>query len=160
TVNSCMQAQSCADNSFCGYHSSFSDHGNTVLYADIPTLLAADAPKECQHDGNSLVQEPNGDQIGDVAIKYMSHEDNEAITDPLLNAWYNAATGNEISDTCNASSSTLNLAKESDPNAFEPTLGGSASSGTLFDQLINGDEYYTQSVWSNGALDCEMQPAG
>jgi PKD repeat protein len=160
TVNSCMEGnQTCADSDFCGYHSSFTDDGNTVLYADIPTLLAADAPKECQHDGNSQVQDPNGDQIGDVVIKYMSHEDNEAITDPLEDAWYNDASGNEIADTCNASG-PLSLTKDTDPNAFNPTLGGSAASGSLFDQVINDDEYYTQSVWSNGALDCEMRPTG
>ncbi len=160
TVNSCLQGQSCADNSFCGYHSSFEVAGKTVLYADIPTLLAADAPKECQQDGNSEVQEPNGDQIGDVVIKYMSHEDNETITDPLQNAWYNDASGNELADTCNGTGAKLNLPNNTDPNAFLPTLGGSAAAGTLFDQLINGDEYYGQSVWSNGALDCEMRPPG
>jgi PKD repeat protein len=36
--------------------------------------------------------------------------------------------------------------------------------GTLYDQLINGDQYYTQSEWSNGDLTssgsgCQMQPA-
>ena len=36
---------------------------------------------------------------------------------------------------------------------------GGSSSGSLFDQLINGHPYYTQSEWSNGDGNCDMRPA-
>jgi hypothetical protein len=49
-------------------------------------------------------------------------------------------------------------AKGFSPYAYLPTLGGNAGAGTLFDQLINGHPYYTQSEWSNGDNGCELRP--
>jgi PKD repeat protein len=173
-VNICSQGPTkthpsgdCSDDVFCSYHGSYADGPNNVLYASIPLInaLVTDPsngldPKYCQSDNNAAVQEPNGDG-GDVAIKYMSHEDSETITDPLVGSgWYDTASGNEVGDNCNYWDGTVtDVAAGDDPNAFEPTLGGSASAGTLFDQLINGDQYYTQSEWSNGDVDCDMQPS-
>jgi PKD repeat protein len=137
----------CASNDFCAYHSAFADGADNVLYATIPAV-ALDSPQDakgCQWDGNSLVQEPNA-SIADVALKYISHEDNETITDPLGTGWWNDYTGNEDGDNCNS--------------AFTPTLGGDAGAGTLYNQLIAGDQYYLQSEWSNGSGGCAMQPAG
>jgi PKD repeat protein len=136
----------CASNDFCAYHSSFVDGPNNVLYATIPTVALASPQdaKGCQWDGNSLVQEPNA-SIADVALKYISHEDNEAITDPLGTGWWNYYTGNENGDNCN--------------QAFAPTLGGDADAGTLYNQLIGGNPYYIQSEWSNGSGSCAMQPS-
>src|SRR5207244_1475749 len=45
-----------------------------------------------------------------------------------------------------------------DPNAFAPTLGGEAATGTLFNQSINADHFYIQSEWDNGAGACSMKP--
>jgi PKD repeat protein len=162
TVNSCFDASggTCADTNpgYCAYHSSFMDGPSNVLYADIPILPAAADPKSCQADQYSTVQSPNADQTADVVIKYMSHEYNETITDPLGNAWYEIASGQENGDNCNIYSPTPDPARGTNPNAFNPTLGGSASLGTLYDQLMNGNRYYTQSEWSNGDADCKMQP--
>jgi PKD repeat protein len=135
----------CASNDFCAYHSAFVDGPNNVLYATIPTVALAHSQdaKGCQWDGNSLVQEPNA-SIADVALKYISHEDNETITDPLGTGWWNNYTGNENGDNCN--------------QAFNPTLGGDAGAGTLYNQLIASKEYYLQSEWSNGSGGCAMQP--
>ncbi len=163
TVNSCFGSSApgtqCADNVFCAYHSSFSGTGGTtILYANIPTLLAADAPKECQDDGNGGVQAPNGNPIGDVTTKYMSHETNETITDPLGNAWWDTATGQEDGDNCNFQGS-FNPGQGTNPDAFLPTLGGTAAGDNLYDQVINGGHFYTQTEWSNGNVNCEAQPA-
>lgn len=160
-VNSCIPGggvpDQCADSTFCAFHSSYSDDGSDILYADIPTVLAANSPKLCQMDGNSGVQSPNANPLVDVALKYVSHEDNETITDPLLSAWWDSSSGNEIADNCNATGA-FDPPGQTNPNAFAPTLGGSASAGTLFDQRINSHHYYTQSVWSNGDGDCVMDP--
>ncbi len=158
TVNSCFSdGTTCADNFFCAYHSS-ATVSDTFLYADIPTYLAVADPKGCQADGNTAVQSPNGNSIADVAIKYMSHEDNETITDPLGNAWWDSNSGNEDGDNCDFAGS-FDPAAGDNPDAFLPTLGGSAAAGTLYDQLINSDQYYIQSEWSNGNVNCEMRPA-
>ncbi len=150
----------CADNVFCAYHSSFQDtpSGSTVLYASIPTLLLAKQPKGCQFDGNGAIQQPNGG-IADLAVGYMSHEDSETLTDPVNGTgWWDSITGNEVGDLCSATGVASPL-QGTNPNAFLPTLGGDATAGTLYDQLINGHPYYTQSEWSNGDVNCEMRPS-
>ncbi|MDQ6804610.1 MAG: PKD domain-containing protein [Actinomycetota bacterium] len=171
-VNLCAQGPSkgkpkgdCADNLFCAYHSSYRDGANNVLYSPIPLInaLVTDPPnhlnpKFCQGDNNAAVQKPNGDG-GDVALKYLSHEDSETITDPLGTGWFNSASGNEVGDNCNFwNGGQADVTTGNEPNAFLPTLGGSVSP-ILFDQLINGNQYYIQSEWSNGNVDCAMQPA-
>lgn len=80
---------------------------------------------------------------GDDELSAVSHEANEAITDPLLNAWYDAAD-QENADKCRHSS-----------DDFGSPLGG--ASGALFNQLIGGDQYYLQQEWGNGAGACEQR---
>jgi PKD repeat protein len=158
-VNVCFNSSTCADNVFCAYHSSFTDGGDNVLYAAIPTHLDQTNPKRCQHDGNAVVQEPNSNQVGDVALSAVSHEDNETITDPLPGTgWFDTGSGNEIGDNC-AFFGPFDPPSGTNPNAWTPTLGGDASLGTLFDQLINGDPYYIQAEWSNGDVNCGMRPS-
>ena len=157
-VNECFDSSDCADTTFCAYHSNLTDGANNVLYGAIPTFLAATDPKGCQFDNNTAVQAPNADPVGDVTIKYLSHEDNETITDPLGTGWWNSSSGNEDGDECNFYGTPANPAKGQNPDAFAPTLGGSASAGTLYDQLIASDPYYIQSEWSNGDSNCELRP--
>ena len=126
-VDVCFSDRSgtCASTDFCAYHSAYVDGPNQVLYAAIPSasLAAPEDPKGCQWDGNPLVQEPNA-SVADVPLRYISHEGNETITDPLGTAWWNRYTGYENGDNCND--------YQTDPNAFLPTLGGDAGAGTLF----------------------------
>lgn len=160
-VNVCFgagQPTVCSDNYFCAYHSSFKNANKAdVLYAAIPTVLAVSDPKGCQADGNTGVQEPNGN-VADVVISYMSHEDNETTTDPLGTAWWDSSSGNEEGDNC-VFTGSFDPAQGTNPNAFTPTVGGSSGSDNLYDQLIGGNPYYTQSEWSNGDGNCEMQPS-
>ncbi len=157
-VNVCADSADCADNAICAYHSSFLDSSRQALYAAIPLLPAASDPKGCQDDGQTAVQAPNGDQVGDVAIKYISHEDSETITDPLGSGWWNSSSGYEDGDECNFAGS-FSPSSGTNPNAFTPTLGGSATAGTLYNQLINSNQYYIQSEWSNGDVNCELRPS-
>jgi hypothetical protein len=151
TTVTCMDASSqCSTNSFCSYHSYAGSGAQTLLYAAIPFTLLDNAhdAKSCQDDGNSAVEAPNADPgFGDVAIKAMSHEEMETITDPLLSGWY-FADGDEIADSCNG--------LVWNPNSFLPSEGGSATAGTLFNQTINADHYYLQASWSNATQSCEL----
>jgi chitodextrinase len=161
-VNVCADPVDCADTTFCAYHSAFVDGSQQVLYAAIPFFLSADPhsaeyAKACQSDGNSTIQEPNGD-LADVAISYMSHEDSEALTDPLGTGYWDSNSGNEDGDNC-AFAGPFAPANGTNPAAWLPVLGGSATASTLFDQSINGHPYYTQSEWSNGDTNCEMRPS-
>jgi PKD repeat protein len=159
TVNLCDAGTSCVDTQFCSYHSSFTDtNGHNVLYAPIPFLAASGGlAKLCQVDGNSAVQEPNADPA-DVVLKFLSHEHNEVLTDPLGTAWYDGASGNEDGDNCNQYAATADPANGTSPNAFKPVIAGNASQGTLYNQVIAGHHYYLQSEWSNGDIGCEMAP--
>jgi PKD domain len=157
----------CTDNKICGYHQAFVDsRGDQVLYAPLPlaplragSLLVPDPKGVCQWDNTRLVQTPNGDVAGDLLIDGLSHEYNEAIIDPIWGAgWLNSGTHQENGDQCQFFG-PFNPAKDLNPSAFLPTLGGSAAAGTLYTQLINGHRYYTQSEWSNGDNNCEMRPS-
>jgi PKD repeat protein len=156
----CMTSPAdCATSTFCAYHSALTDAGQSVVYASLPLAALAGGAKGCQGDGNPDLQEPNHDQA-DVLADNMSHELNESITDPLPNnpAWFSDSSGNEIADNCQAAGPNDPLNGTS-PNAYLPTLGGVEASGTLYDQLLNGHQYYTQTEWSNGDGGCRTQPS-
>ncbi len=71
---------------FCGYHGHFGYNGQDIKYAVYPYT-------NCR--GCSL----NGKAVADMLTIVSSHEIREAVTDPDLNAWYDAA-GYEADDKC------------------------------------------------------------
>ena len=173
TVNTCFDASggsadcsggTLSDFGYCAYHDYTTNQaGNLLLYADVPFSVFTEFPtKGCQEDNTADFQSPNSD-LADNVVDNLSHELNESITDPLLDAWVNYPTGdgNELADQCeDYDGSPSDPTQGNSVDAYVP-LGGSPTGtpyGTLYDQLINGDEYYTQSLWSNGQVNCEMQP--
>jgi PKD repeat protein len=133
---------------WCAYHGANPYNPNTT-YTNLPYMT--DAGSSC---GAGSV---TGNALDGVSI-VEGHELAETITDPLLNAWYDPVSDNEDGDNCNAYGA-FNPASGRNPNAFLPSLGGSASTGTLYNQKINNDPYYIQSEWSNGDGTCKMKPA-
>ncbi len=121
-VGSCFDsgASSCAYTAYCAYHGTTN---SGAIYANQPYAA---------HAGCDEGQYPNGssDQA-DPTINVTSHEHNEAITDPQLNAWYDAS-GEEIGDKCAWNFGALN-----GPN------------GSEYNQTINGHHYFLQMEWSN-----------
>jgi hypothetical protein len=175
-VATCMEGllegkKVCSNNFFCAYHSFISPGSNEIVYADIPfSLLDEPFAKGCQSDGNEEIQLPNGDRgssntetrFADVALKYISHEYTEAVTDPLVGlhtAWVDEEEL-EVGDKCNSVPLSPEEEGEAgfDLQAFTPTLGGNAALGTLFNQSIHGGSYYLQSEWDNAAKACRMRP--
>src|SRR5947209_13324347 len=128
SVMTCLDSSTCSSNYYCAYHGSFDSSGQTILYADDPY----------PDGGCPLAQYPNGPGTdADEAISTLSHEHNETITDPNLDAWYDAG-GEEDGDKCESS--------------YGPILGGSSGAG--YDQAIAGGRYYIQEEWSNAISDC------
>ncbi len=82
----------CAYTDYCAYHSYINVGGKAVIYGNEPY---GDI-NVCQVPGTPS---PNGDPAADTAATAASHELTEAITDPLLNAWYDS-NGYEIGDKC------------------------------------------------------------
>jgi hypothetical protein len=114
---------------FCGYHS-FGSGPSGPIYAAIPfpTYQAPGAPFTCA----STVETLNGDTDGDVVVSTLSHEINEAITDPFGSAWFDVK-GYEIGDEC----------------AYIYGVLSGTTPGALWNQVINGHEYFTQEEASN-----------
>jgi hypothetical protein len=83
----------CAYTYYCAYHGYFTNTlGQTVIYSNEPYGDTT----HCQVPGQPS---PNGNPAADAASTAATHELTEAITDPQLNAWYDAS-GNEIGDLC------------------------------------------------------------
>lgn len=112
----------CASNTFCAYHSSF---GNNTLYATMPYA----ASFQC-NPGSS----PNRNDA-DQTINVTSHEQMEAATDPLGNAWYDSY-GYENGDKCAWIFGSLN------------SSGG--------DVTWNGHSYIVQKEWDNKIRGCAL----
>ncbi|HZT93585.1 MAG TPA: hypothetical protein VE985_03805 [Gaiellaceae bacterium] len=135
-VGSCFDSSSpdfggqCTTNAFCAYHSGFSGtNSQPVLYAN--------EPYDAGVSGCANGPTPNGDDA-DVEINTLSHEQNEAITDPWGNAWMDSG-GDEIGDVCSWQ--------------FGTPLG-TASNGQPYNQLINGHPYALQEEYSNDGDTC------
>ena len=84
TTSTLGQSASCR--SYCGYHSSYTYNGKTILYAVFPY-------NDCS--GCSL----SGKTVVDMGTIVTSHEIREAITDPV-NAWWESSSGYEADDKC------------------------------------------------------------
>jgi hypothetical protein len=129
---------SCFDDEFCAYHSY--TLATERIYSNIS--YSPGDPLGC-----GVGQYPNGHANGNVddTLSSLSHEANESITDPTLEAWYDEE-GFENGDECR------NTPFEED---YGPPLGG--SSGTLFNQAIGAGHYYLQQEWSNDIDDCAQR---
>jgi hypothetical protein len=117
---------------YCGYHRSFGKGVKQTAYADMPFST----------EGCNAGQSPNGNLAADGAIDTLSHELNEAITDPLDTrfGWFDT-NGNEMADMC--------------ANEYGLPLGSTDPQHpktTEYNQVINGGRYYTQSEFSNLAF--------
>jgi hypothetical protein len=119
---------------FCAYHSYFTVNGQPVIYAN--------EPYDATIDGCDPGESPNADDA-DATINTVSHEQNEAISDPWGNAWLNA-DGEEIADICGWN--------------FGTPLGG--ATGAAYNQVINGDHYWLQQIWSNDGSTCRQSYIG
>jgi hypothetical protein len=140
-VGSCFETtivSGCFDKAFCAYHS----------FAESPTAIYANisySPEDTS--GCGVGEYPNGTSNGkiDDSLSSLSHEANESITDPLLNAYFDEE-GLENGDECR------NTPFGEDYGA---PLGGSA--GALFNESINGGHYFLQREWSNDIEDCAQR---
>jgi len=131
-VDTCITPGSCGSNAYGGYHSS-SDLGHGVtIYAVIPDALI----EETVPPG----ADPEGNPDAESAIDAAAHETMEAMTNPQGDAWMDS-NGNEVADKCE----------------FGPEVGtplGYAPDGSPYNQLIDGDPWLIQEMWSNANGGC------
>ena len=134
---------------FCAYHSWFQYQSgfstNTLSFADMPAGDAAGAT--CA--ATNLT--PTGDETGDLEVSFVSHESDETISDPLLNAYnFPAAVCNntgcpvpgnvEIGDECAYDF------RELEPDHSTVHMGG--------------DAFRIQPEWSNANNGCSFDLSG
>ena len=124
----------CAPGATCAWHGGFmGSDGQPVVY----TLEPFAATDGC--DGDPPNPSPNGD-AADATVNLISHEMNEAITDPWGTGWYAGDTSHEIADPPCAW------------NFGNPL--GMAPNGQPYNQVINGHYYWLQMEWSNDGSHC------
>ncbi len=164
-VNSCAGFEggvaACNTNYYCAYHSAVSFKGKDIVYANMPY----DDVEGCQ-----TPDQPH-ESPADDDIDTLSHENNEAITDPLGNAWFDY-DGNEIADKCTYP--FFDPLSDFDPEEddYGPLIGGTRTAtyepveiegveyealkepGNSYNQTINGGHFLLQREWSNAAGGC------
>ncbi len=129
----------CSTNVFCAYHDSFLSGGSAdIAYAVEPNNATIPG------GGCDSGEEPNGTGA-DATINTISHEHNEAITDPWPSFspgwWANDGNESEIGDLC--------------AWTFGAALGSTGGSGTEYNQVINSHLYFLQEEYSNaGSTHC------
>jgi len=136
-VGSCFnQFGQCSTDTFCAYHAAFTDANNEPA-------IYANEPYEGPIPGctDSTQGFPN-DLDGDTTINTISHEHNEAITDPLGDGWL-ANDGAENGDLC----------------AFSFGTQTNPGSGA-YNQVINGNHYDLQQEYSNADNGCIQHTGG
>jgi phosphate-induced protein 1 len=115
---------------YCGFHTHNTILGNDLKYAYIGNVDQCPSGCEIQSTG------PNSPSAGvggaDGMANVITHETEEAITDPDLNAWFDSS-GNEDADKCNFK--------------FGPTQ--TASNGAKFNQTFGGHNWMIQMEWEN-----------
>jgi hypothetical protein len=115
SAGDCYSPDNLSTFQFCAFHGSV-DFGTThVVYTVEPYEAVA---------GCSL---PAQTRVIDGTASALSHEFFEAISDPDLDAWFNALTGNEMSDEC---------------------------FGFRFADLVGSHSYVVQEEYSNAIQDC------
>jgi IPT/TIG domain len=125
---------------YCAYHGSFASGGRVIVYANDPYVTGIAGCDTGEH--------PNNKPSDGVLLGGLSHEHNESITDPELNAWY-GPEGQENGDKCR----TFEEASE------YGTPLGTAPDGSRDNQLINAREYWYQQEWSNEGATCKQRVA-
>lgn len=119
---------------YCAYHGNIPNAGGDLIYANMP-FPTVKSGNNCYFAPGGPQQFPSGDVNADAVINVTSHEQTEAITDPLLSAWWDAA-GYEIGDECAWD--------------FGSTLGDGG------DVDLNGHPYGLQKEASNQSQNCVL----
>jgi len=129
-VDECIVPGVCETNAYGGYHSDSNINGDGL------TIYAYTGDPAVETEGVYLAgNDPEGNPDAEVTVDIAAHETNEAMTDPTGVGWVDP-NGYEVGDKC-----------EDGPQIGTPL--GFALDGSPYNQVINGDEYLTQEVWSN-----------
>ena len=127
--------------SFCGFHTHQTLNGTDIKWAFVGN------PDRCPSGCEIQTTGPNSPATGvggaDGLINVLTHEQEEAISDPDLNAWFDNS-GQENADKCNFNFGTTSTCNGS--NGCSPA-GNSA--GAKFNQSFGNNDWMIQQNWEN-----------
>jgi hypothetical protein len=118
---------------YCAYHGFFARPGHAkqfIIYSVMP--LDGSLPGTCTAV-NAVGHSPNGDFNADAEVNVLSHEVEEAATDPGLNAWFDGL-GQENADKC--------------AWTFTPTFA--SANGSQANVTFGGKDFLIQRNWRLG----------
>lgn len=126
---------------FCGFHTAQTLSGTDIKWAFVGN------PDRCPSGCEIQTTGPNSPATGvggaDGIINVITHESEEAITDPDLNAWFDSS-GNEDADKCN-----FNFGTTSTCNANGLCSAAGTSAAAKYNQTFGGNNYMMQQEWEN-----------
>jgi len=126
---------------YCGFHTHATLGGTDIKYAFVGN------PDRCPSGCEAQTTGPNSPATGvggaDGMINILTHEQFEAITDPDLNAWFDAS-GQEDGDKCN-----FNFGTVSTCTATSVCSAAAKAAGSRFNQTFGGNDYLMQMNWKN-----------
>ena len=123
---------------YCAYHSYMELAGGAfIVYADIPYTVGLGC--------GDAKNKPNGSPSDEALAGGITHEHAEGVTDPTLHAWKDSKE-NEIADKCRGKGEALEYGNK---------LG--EVNGQKYNEVIDGDFYWYQQVWSNEAETCQQR---
>jgi hypothetical protein len=121
---------------YCGWHTHATIAGTDIKFAFIGDP-AMQCPGACEQQ---TTRSPNANPGADGMASVIAHELSEAVTDPALNAWYDA-NGEENADKC----------------AWTFGTTYAASNGSRYNITLGSRQYLLQRNWVNsGAGYCAM----
>lgn len=145
-VESCLEAtgHACSAGSkrpvYCAYHGEIGTGGGPLIYANTPYMNGTNCDTGEEH--------PNGNPSDATLGGGLVHEHSESVTDPELNAWHDSKE-EEVADKCRT-------------HKVETEFGtplGKAPNGSNYNEVIDGDLYWYQQMWSNEAGGCAQRAA-
>jgi hypothetical protein len=96
-----------SDNAF-GYHNHFATTaGNDLPFAVVPGLTDTCLQDSCSSDGTCSLHLTQTREQRQTQVT--SHEFDEMVSDPDLNAWFEDGTGNENGDICNGQAGSITV---------------------------------------------------
>jgi hypothetical protein len=113
---------------YCGWHTHASIAGADIKYAFVGN------PDRCPSACEAQTTGPNGNAGADGMASILSHELEEATTDPDLNAWYDRR-GEENADKC----------------AWTFGTTSTAANGSKYNIVLGGKQYLIQRNWVNAS---------
>jgi hypothetical protein len=111
---------------YCGWHTHGAINGHDIKYSFVGN------PDRCPSACAAQTTSPNGNAGADGMASIISHELEEAATDPDLNAWFDRQ-GQENADKCAWTFGTLST----------------ASNGSKYNMSLGGRNYLIQQNWVN-----------